>query len=163
WSQPLVFDPALQYYVVRSTADDHPEKGDVHQGHLSVRRVADDREVALLPGFGVRVVATRFSLDSRYLAANYEWGPRHNYVVDLSRRTAIVSVSPGHHSLPSFSPDSRLVALARPDRSIRIYELPSGATWKDLPSGPPVDGVHFHPEGRRLAVVSDRLVQLRDL
>src|SRR5262249_37329412 len=47
WSQPLVFDPASQYYVVRSTADDHPEKGDVHQGHLSVRRVADDREVAL--------------------------------------------------------------------------------------------------------------------
>ena len=58
WSQPLVFDPALQYYVVRSTADDHPERGDVHQGHLSVRRVADHQEVIPLPGFGVRVVRT---------------------------------------------------------------------------------------------------------
>src|SRR4029077_17480844 len=26
WSQPLGFDPALQYYVVRSSADDHPGK-----------------------------------------------------------------------------------------------------------------------------------------
>jgi serine/threonine protein kinase/WD40 repeat protein/Tfp pilus assembly protein PilF len=163
WSPLYGFDPTLQYYVTRSTADDHPEDAAVHRGHLSVRRVADDQEVAFLPGFGVRVVSTRFSPDSRYLAANYEWGHQHSYVWDLSRRTAVLSVSPGHPSFPSFSPDSRLVALARHDRSIRIYELPSGATWKDLPSGPPVDSVQFNPDGRRLAVVSDRLVQLRDL
>jgi serine/threonine protein kinase/WD40 repeat protein/tetratricopeptide (TPR) repeat protein len=163
WSRLYGFDPTLQYYVTRSTADDHPEDAAVHRGHLRIRRVADDREVAFLPGFGVRVVATWFSPDSRYLAANYEWGQCQNYVWDLSRRTAILSVSQGHHSLASFSPDSRLVALARPDRSIRIYELPSGTTWKDLPPGPQVDGVHFHPDGRRLAIVSDRLVQLRDL
>src|SRR5262249_43297053 len=129
------------------------------------RRVADDREVAFLPGFGIRVVATRFSPDSRYLAVLYEWGQNHIYVWDVSRRTAILKVPQGyHHGFPiSFSPDRRLFALARPDWSIRIYELPSGVTWKDLPSGPPVDGVHFHPDDRRLAVVSDRLVQLRDL
>ena len=41
---------------------------------LSVRRVADDQEIARLPGFGVRVVATEFSPDGRYLAAHYESG-----------------------------------------------------------------------------------------
>jgi serine/threonine protein kinase/WD40 repeat protein/Tfp pilus assembly protein PilF len=163
WSPLYGFDPTLQYYVTRSTADDHPEDGAVHRGHLSIRRVTDDQEVAFLPGFGVRVTATRFSPDSRYLTAHYEWFERHHYVWDVSRRTAILRVSQAHHSLPAFSPDSRLVALARPDRSIRIYELPSGRTWKDLPPGPPVDIVQFHPNGRRLAVVSGRLVRLHDL
>src|SRR5690349_6658894 len=70
-------------YATRSSADEHPEDGAVHRGHLSIRRVADDREVAFLPGFGVRIVATRFSPDSRYLAANYEWGGQcQNYVWD---------------------------------------------------------------------------------
>ena len=95
-------------------------------------------------------------------------GQRHNYVWDLSRREAILKVPQGSHgSFPSFSPDSRLVALSRPDHSIRIYELPSGATWKDLPPGLPVSRVFhpvcFHPDGRRLAVVSGNIVQLRDL
>src|SRR5262249_22335606 len=63
----------------------------------------------------------------------------------------------------SFSPDSRLLALSRPDYSVRIYELPSGSTWKDLPPGLEGESLHFHPDGHRLAVVSDRIVQLRDL
>src|SRR5262249_37159433 len=42
-------------------------------------------------------------------------------------------------------------------------ELPSGATWKDLPPGQPAQHVHFHPDGRRLAVVSGSIVQLREL
>jgi WD40 repeat protein len=164
WSRPYGFDPTLQYYVVRSAADDHPEKGDVHQGHLSVRRVADDQEVARLPGFGVRVVTAYFSHNSRYLAAHYEWGQRHTYVWDLSSRAPIVKVAQGTHaSRLVFSSDGRLVALPQPDQSIQIWELPSGMKWKDLPPGPPVQLVQFHPDGRRLAVVSRSLVQLRDL
>src|SRR5262249_39838674 len=117
-----------------------------------------------LPGFGVRVVDTRFSPDGRYLAAHYEWGQRHNYVWDLSRREAIVKVPYGTHgSSLAFSPDSQLVALPQSDQSIRIWNLPSCTPWKDLPPGPPVQQVRFHPDGRRLAVVSGRTVQLRDL
>jgi WD40 repeat protein/tetratricopeptide (TPR) repeat protein len=164
WSRPIGFDPTSQFYVVHPAADDNPTRPDLHQGHLSVRRVADDQEVALLPGFGVRVVRTRFSPDGRYLAAHYEWGQRHNYVWDLTRREPILKVSLGtYETFPSFSPDSRLAALHRPDDSIRIYELPSGATWKDLPPSLPVRRVHFHPDGRRLAVVSGSTVQLREL
>src|SRR5262249_53210426 len=119
WSRPLGFDPTLQHYVVRSTAADHPEKGDVRQGRLSVRRVADHQEVASLPGFVVRVDRAQFSPDSHYLAAYYaNEDQNHNYVWDLSRREAILKVAQGSYgTLPSFSPDSRLVALSRPDRS----------------------------------------------
>jgi WD40 repeat protein/Tfp pilus assembly protein PilF len=164
WSGPSGFDPTLQHYVVCSTAADHPGKPDVRQGQVSIRRAADDREIARLPGFGAPVVWTQFSPNGRYLAAHYEQGQCHNYVWDLSRREAILKVSQGDYgTVPSFSPDSRLVALSRPDHSIRIYELPSGATWKDLPPGLEAESVHFHPDGRRLAVVSRRIVQLRDL
>jgi eukaryotic-like serine/threonine-protein kinase len=164
WSVPMAFDPTLQYYVVRSAADDDPEERDVRQGQLSVRRVADDREIAPLPGFGVRCVAARFSPDSRYLAAHYDWLQRHIYVWDLARGEAVLKVPQGKYiSFPSFSDDSRLVALSRPDQSIQIYELPSGTKWKVLPPGPPVDGVHFHPDGRGLAVVCGNIVQLRDV
>jgi eukaryotic-like serine/threonine-protein kinase len=164
WSAPLTFDPALRYYVVHSTADQHPEKSDLRQGQLSVRRVSDHHEVAPLPGFGVRCVATQFSPDGRYLAAHYEWGQRHNYVWDLSRAQVILKVPPGSHdSFAAFSTDSRLVALSRPDNSIGIYELPSGAKWRDLPPSLPVGRLHFHPDGHRLAVVSNSVVQLREL
>jgi WD40 repeat protein len=164
WSHPVAFDPRLQTYAVRASWADLPEKSNVRPGELSVRRVADDQEVAPLPGFGVRAVWAEFSPDGRYLAAHYEQGPRHNYVWDLSRREAVLKVpQAGYRSYPAFSPDSRLAALPRSDHSIRIYELPSGAVWKDLPPGPPVYRVHFHPDGRRLAVLSGSTVQLRDL
>src|SRR5262249_49899706 len=116
------------------------------------------------PGFGVPVVAARFSPDGRYLAAHYERGQCHNYVWDLRSREAILTVSQGeYHTFPSFSPDSRLVALSRPDYSVRIYELPSGATGTELPPGLEGGSFHSHPDGRRLAVVKDHIVRLRDL
>jgi serine/threonine protein kinase/WD40 repeat protein len=170
WSQdsarsvPMATDPAVRHYAVRTTADTRPERGEFTLGGLSVRRVVDDQEIARLPGFGIRVVSAQFSPNGRYLAAHYESGECRNYVWDLSRREAILKVSQGrYHTIPAFSPDSRLVALSQPNSSIRIYELPSGAPWKDLPPGLPVTEIYFQPEGGRLAVTSDRVVQLRDL
>src|SRR5262249_1488278 len=117
-----------------------------------------------LPGFGVPVKSASFSPDSRYLAVHYDGGEHHNCVWDLERREAVVRVAQGRFAADlSFSPDSRLAALGRPDRSIRIYEVPSGATWKDLPPGLLATQVHFQPGGGRLAVVSEHVVQLRDL
>jgi serine/threonine protein kinase/WD40 repeat protein len=165
WSPLYAIDPAFRLYVVCSPSGSRPEKGDVREGRLSVRRLTDDQEVASLPGFGIRVVATRFSADGRYLAVHYERGERHTYVWDLSRREAILKVAQGTYNCSSaFSPDGRLVALSWPDHSIRIHELPSGAIWKNLPPGLPVtEDLHFQPEGRRLAVISGRVVQLRDV
>jgi serine/threonine protein kinase/WD40 repeat protein/tetratricopeptide (TPR) repeat protein len=163
WSRPCAFDPTLQFYVVHSTVEGQPAKGAAGSGNLSVRRVADDQEMVHLPGFGVRAVAARFSPDGRYLAVHYEQKKRYCYVWDLGRRVAILKVPlDEYESNPAFSPNSQLVALALPDYSIRIYELPSGAVWKDLPPGPPVRLLQFHPDGRRLAVVTGNTVQIRD-
>ncbi|MCI0683018.1 MAG: WD40 repeat domain-containing serine/threonine-protein kinase [Gemmataceae bacterium] len=168
WSRPCDFHPTLQCYAVHCAADDIPGQPNVHRGDLSVRRVADDQEVAFLPGFGIRAVAAEFSPDGRYLAAHYEWGQRHNYVWDLRSRTAILKMPQSSPSFPSFSPDSRRVAIARPDHSIRIHELPSGAIWKDVRPGLPVSSgcfysVCFQPGGRRVAVLSGGTIQLRDV
>jgi WD40 repeat protein/tetratricopeptide (TPR) repeat protein len=150
--------------VSRAAADGDSEVRGVRRGQLSVRRAADDQEVALFPGFGVPVAAARFSPDGRYLAADYAWRQCDHRVWDLRSRQAILKVpQAGYETLSSFSPDSRLLALSRPDYSIRIYELPSGATWKDLPPGLEGESVHFDPDGRRLAVVKDHIVQLRGL
>jgi serine/threonine protein kinase/WD40 repeat protein/Tfp pilus assembly protein PilF len=161
WFWPAAFDPTLQYYV----AHDHkPDvKGYVNQGHLSVRRARDREEVIRLPGFGVRAVHTQFSPDSRYLAAHYESGQRHNYVWDLRSGKALVKEPAHDNCFPAFSPDGRRVALAQADRSIRIWELPSGAKWKDLPPSLPVGRLFFHPDGQKLTIVSGGTVQLRDL
>jgi WD40 repeat protein/tetratricopeptide (TPR) repeat protein len=168
WTGPCAFDPTLQFYVVHSAAEDPAEKSAVPPGDLSVRRAADDQEVARLPGFGVRAVGSRFSPDGRYLAVHYEWRrDRHIYVWDVARREAIVKVGQGDYEVfPAFSPDSRLVALPRPDHTIRIYKLSSGAIWKVLPPGPRVHIIQFHPDGRRLSVVTGdtaSTVQIRDL
>ncbi len=166
WSRPKNFDPQLQLYVVHSAFDDDTEKPDVRRGQLSVRRVANDQEVALLPGFGSRVLATQFSPDSRYLAVKYEAGQLQNYVLhncvwDLSRPEAILRIPQDRYdTLPSFNPDSRLVALARPDNSIEVYELPAGAPFRNLPRSIEAESVHFHPDGQRLAIKSANFVQL---
>jgi WD40 repeat protein len=179
WSPPQAFGSRLQYYAVRSAVDGDPLNPKLHRGELSVRRVADDREVVRLPGFGVRVVDARFSPDGRFLAAHYEMGARHNYVWDLSRGAAVLKLPHGIHPecRLAFSPDSRRVALPQPDESIRIWELPTGAKWQDVqkdvapnntaPKAAAPDSqarvVQFHPDGRRLTVVQGKLVRLRDL
>jgi hypothetical protein len=107
--------------VVTRTPDNDSQVRDARAGQLSVRRVADDQEVALLPGFGVRVAAARFSPDGRYLAADYEWSQTDHRVWDLRSRQAILEVAqPEYATFSSFSPDSRLLALSRPDHSVRI-------------------------------------------
>src|SRR5262249_47030999 len=160
WSLPLAFDPTLQYYVV---CDDKTEgRPYVNRGNLSVRRLSDRREIAYLPGFGVRVVGTKFSPDGRYLAAQYEQCPRHNYVWDLSTCKAIVKEPEKHETFPAFSWDSRRVAVSLLDQSIAIYELPSGAKWKDLRPAAAATTFQFHPDGR-LAVACRDSVQLSDL
>ncbi len=159
WSVPLAFDPKLEHYVV---ADNQPVVTyAVNQGHLSVRRVADHQEVARLPGFKVQVVAAAFSPDGKFLAVHYEQGQRHNYVWHVSRREAIIKVEFCGGQLPNFSPDGRLVAIPQRDNSIRLYELPSGKpTETVLRPGLPVSGVFFHPDSRKLAVISGRSVQI---
>jgi WD40 repeat protein/serine/threonine protein kinase len=169
WSAPLCFHPSQALYVVGAVAEDSPQRADKRAGDLVIRRIADDSEVARLPGFGVRVVAGCFSPDGRYLAAHYEKGDRHHCVWDLSGlagghgKPRRILKSPAGSCAMSFSPDGRRVAFCLPDHAIHIYELPSGAEWKVLPCSAPPHSFYFHPDGRRLAVVCRGNVELRDL
>src|SRR5262249_1941245 len=137
WSAPLAFDSTLQYYVVY---DDKPEaRGYVNQGHLSVRRALDHREVAHLPGSGTRVVRAEFSPDGRYLAAHYhdEAGTqRDNYVWDLGRCQPILKGPRHQGSFPAFSPDSRRGAFPPPDPSIPGFQPPSRPNLEEPTPGP---------------------------
>jgi WD40 repeat protein len=66
----------------------------------------------------------------------------------------------------AFSPDSQLVAGARPDGSIGVYEVASGREIKCLAQGLRAVRVWFSPNGRELAVTVDssrHLVAILDL
>src|SRR5262249_8269008 len=54
----IVFDVDLEHYA-RSHC----------QGHISLRRFADDKEIKALPGTGAKARALKFSPDGKYLAA----------------------------------------------------------------------------------------------
>jgi WD40 repeat protein len=106
-------------------------------------------------------VAAAFSPDGKFLAAHYELRQRHNYVWDVSRREAIIKVEFCGAPFPRFSPDGRLVAIPQRDNSVRLYELPSGKRNETvLRPGLPITGVFFHPDSRKLAVISGRSVQI---
>jgi WD40 repeat protein/Tfp pilus assembly protein PilF len=157
WSMPLACDAGLQYYVVN---DEQAKAGYVNQGRLSVRRISDHEEIARLEGFKCRVVAAAFSPDGKYLAAHYDQGGRHIYIWDLSTRQPIVKEKPPHYYLPVFSPDSSLAAIQQPNHAIRVYELSTGK-FKELPAGPPIRQLEFHPDGKRLVVVSGNSIHFR--
>src|SRR5262245_49355055 len=157
WSKPLACDPGLKYYVVH---DEQPRADYVNQGHLSVRRISDHEEIARLEGFQCKVVTAVLSPDGKYLAAHYDQGGRHIYIWDLSTCQAIVKEKPPNYYLPAFSPDGSLAAIQQPNHAIRVYELPKGK-FKELPAGPPIRQLEFHPDGKRLVVVSGNSIHFR--
>jgi serine/threonine protein kinase len=77
----LAFDARLEQYA-RSD----------ERGNLSVRRVADDQELALLPGPDHHAYFLRFSLDGRFLAGIYDQHVPGLYVWDWKRRQTILKM-----------------------------------------------------------------------
>jgi eukaryotic-like serine/threonine-protein kinase len=160
WRLPFAVDPGLEHYV----AAERPLSAGNH-GHLSVRRVDNNKEVARLRGFGVPVVFAEFSPDGRFVAAHYDGnGKRFNSVWDLKRpEPETILAVPADLQRLHFSPDGRLVATVQMDKSIRLYELPSGKHWKDLPIGQLGTLLSFHPDSRKLAVASGQTVSIHAL
>jgi WD40 repeat protein len=142
-SGDLAFDPDFEHYA----------RSDL-RGNISVRRVADDREVARLPGFGPYAWWIKFSPDGRFLLAVYtepgrqrvwEWG-RARVVLDREITGVI-----------DFSPDSALASVGDREGFLALYGLPGGQLLKRLKAGPPLRrgyGGTFHPDGKLLAVAS---------
>ncbi len=128
------------------------------QGAVSIRRVADDVEIARLPGSETWPL---FSRDGKFLAVWSDssldlWnlvGPKPVRMEHLEDAFGI-----------DFSPDSRQCAIGRVDGPIRLYDLASGQPPRELPRGRRGGReLAFHPEGQQLAVSCDTSVEIRAL
>jgi eukaryotic-like serine/threonine-protein kinase len=142
------------------------------RGNCSVRRVADNVEVHLLPGLGV-LAGPYFSRDGKFLAlTHYTEGPAARSVAvqlwGLETTAARMIRSEENGRYVDFHPNGRQVGVAYSDGTIRLFELPSGQ-----PLGRPLAPniltreVNFalHPTEPVVAVSSyfGSVVQFRDL
>jgi WD40 repeat protein len=154
----IALDPGFNYFAY---AD--------HQGNVSIRRIADGKETARLPGPDLPPiwVALRFSTDGQWLYADYRWDETKRPQVavwefrqgQLGRKVVLPQVC-------ALSQDSRLAAGVRPDGAIGVYELTSGREIKQLGRGMGISGVVFDPSGRELAATlkpESRRVAVLDL
>jgi WD40 repeat protein len=147
--QTVSFDSRLERYA---RAD--------RQWNITVRRVADDAELCHFPsgtgGWPFLSPDGRFLLVSNVSSGQYKlWdvagpGPR---VIPVGE-TVIAG---------AFRRDSPQVALAQPNGSISLHELPSGRLLRRLDAGPVPRYLAFRPDGRQLAVACQNLTQVRDL
>jgi WD40 repeat protein len=155
-SQILSFDGKLERYFL----------GD-ETGSLSVRQVADNRELLQLQGPEMPAWLVKVSPNDEYLAAKYQAkNSIHMYLWDLTSRRTILKVPEGvHDSALEFSPDSRWLAAGEKDGTIRFYDAASGKEVKRLSPGPRPYMFSFDPSGRFLAVSSreNSEVQVWDL
>jgi serine/threonine protein kinase/WD40 repeat protein len=143
----LAFDGALERYARLD-----------RQGNVSIRRVADDREIRRVTSVGGERWPV-LSPDGRYLAVTMN-GPIQ--VWDLATQKPVkLRHAPDCGFV--FSPDSRQFVTADAAGAIGVYELPSGRRLRRLEPGPLPHCLAFHPTQRKVAVAHPNGVQVRDL
>jgi eukaryotic-like serine/threonine-protein kinase len=132
------FDAAMTRYALR-----------FRDGTISVRRIADDREVARFQARGDRFIwVFGFSPDGRYLAT---MSPRDGVLTvwDIERRAIALNV-PGDRTA-RFSPDSERIAVQHEGKTL-VYDLATRQvirSWGGAAlGGAPV----FRPDGAQIAV-----------
>jgi serine/threonine protein kinase/WD40 repeat protein len=154
-----------------SVAVDYDDRLEIYartdqQGNCSIRRVADDREVLVVPGWG-KPVAPRLSGDGRFVAVVGRGGRCHVWKLDGSQPEEILKELEHHVSNVDFRADNRWMALAHRDGAISVYELATAQRLYRLEPDKPTGevGVALHPMEPMIAVSSylNQRVQIRDL
>jgi serine/threonine protein kinase/WD40 repeat protein len=138
----IAFDSTMSHYAFR-----------FHDGTISVRRFADDQEIARFHARGDRDIGVfRFSPDGRYLATMDVPG-RVLKVWDVDRRTLVVSdPGPINNVAATFSPDSRQVAVGHQDGELLLYDLATGQRGRNWRLPAPAHNVAFRGDGAQIAV-----------
>ncbi len=161
-SRALAFDAGLEHYA-RSDG----------KGNLSVRRVEDDRELALLPGRGpslpgIGASDLLFHPGGALLAVKY-WDARSGgastlCVWDWQRRVRAFQPAFAVTNAFAFSPDGRLALMQR-DGTLTLHELPGGKEVLRQCLGWAATCLAFHPAGSKLALGSSsrRGIDLREV
>jgi serine/threonine protein kinase/WD40 repeat protein len=130
------------------------------EGAVSVRRVADDAEIYHVDGVGPEEPwMPVLSPEGGFLVRGH--GPE----LELWKLSGHEPVRLLKEPVTGFgfSPDSCHFALALPDGSLALYELPSGRKVKQLEAVRANGHLAFHPRQRQLAYGHAAGVQIRDL
>jgi serine/threonine protein kinase/WD40 repeat protein len=134
-------------------------------GNLSIRRVADDVQVARIPGPGpLTYWGHAFSPDGRFLYQRAEPDGRLKLWRLDGKEPAVVPLEAAGLCVPtSFSPDSRQLAVLGTDGVVRLYDTATGREVRRLGPGPPqAELLAFDPQGTRLAVPGGTQVWILD-
>ncbi|MGC8638523.1 MAG: protein kinase domain-containing protein [Isosphaeraceae bacterium] len=135
----FAFDAKMVRYALR-----------FRDGIISVRRVADDQEIARFRARGDRDFwVFHFSPNGRYLATTHQPGAALT-VWDIDRRAvALDAPGPVERQNVSFSPDSRRIVLVR-QGPLLDYDLATGRLNRTWPG--PSSRLSFRPDGVQIAV-----------
>jgi WD40 repeat protein len=144
------FDGTLERYA----------RVDSPNGVVTVRRVADDQEIARLPGKGWS--SPHLSRDGRYLMVGQGAGVLKVWKLNGSKPAVALHVKDGvRYSI--FSPDSRQCAASHADGSVSVYDLGSRKETCRLGTGAMANGLAYRPGGTQLAVSRGAYVHIHDL
>ncbi len=147
-AETVCFDQSFELYACRTPSS------------ISIRRVADDHEMATLPLEGPpeivnRMAPRRFDPRSRYLLAACMtsegtrcrvWDIREGGVLTLETVSGI-------YANPDFGPDGELFAVPNGDASISIEKIESGKEIRRWSTGVTNNFLRFSPDGSRLAAL----------
>jgi serine/threonine protein kinase/WD40 repeat protein len=149
----LAFDPDFTRYA---RAD--------YAGNVSLRAVADDRELEEFPSNGQGIIQLLFSTDGKFLSLQWEAGSGSRLRLwDLDRRSTLIEIegvsahAAANEGRIHFRDDGTGLLVGMAEGSLRLYELPSGRLERQVsPAEPGRPGpLALHPFRDAAAVCGD--------